>query len=100
MDYAGCGRYEWTDQEEKDWQAFIDDPETALNEAGILKQGTKERYDLWLDWFLELKYTPKQERMSWKECLINVYGDSFERYVTQNTDWTKAIHDAAGRMGE
>lgn len=86
MRYDGNGIYRWTADEERRWQEFIDDPETALDDVGWVKPGTKKRYDLWCEWFLELKYIPKHERMTWKEYLIDVYQVRYEMFTTYGGD--------------
>ncbi len=100
MKYDGYGIYRWTADEEQMWQEFIDDPEAALDDVGWVKPGSKERYELWCEWFLALKDTPKHERMTWKEYLIDVYQERYEMYVTRDTDTTPANYDAGNWGGK
>jgi hypothetical protein len=75
MKYSGSGYYELEPDEERELEAFYDDPEQWLWENNAIN--TAERKALWTAWFQELRFEDKEDRLTWKQCLVYVY----EAYV-------------------
>lgn len=74
------GKLWWEQSELEEYDGFLNDPETYLLDEGFLNMQTRK--ELWVEWFQELKYLPKEQRKRWKDHLMDLYAEVVDEHIT------------------